>query len=191
MTNTKLETRAGQLTTSRPMYAAIGCIVSLFSAHCGGNLCEPGVSCDQDMSTAALTSEVADASPASGADDVMTEGDDRAGHVSCQDKSTGEVVSCTGEGVGCCAAPTPVCGTYDTCLAANNSNPMLARYEECDGPEDCSQGEHCWQEKGGTMCAVSGGQVIKCHVDSDCPGEPGVCRSGQCSVTGAAPTVGG
>jgi hypothetical protein len=168
-----------------PMYAAIGCMVSLFSSQCA-NVCEPGTACDEAVSSAALMHDDAGPSAAADADNATTAGDDRAGHVSCEDKTTGETVSCTGEGIGCCAAPSPVCGTYDTCLAANNGNPMYATYKECDGPEDCSRGERCWQEKGGTMCAASGGQVIKCHVNSECPGESGVCVNGQCSVTGGA-----
>lgn len=95
------------------------------------------------------------------------------------DVSTPGAVSCggvqCGAGEGCCTSPAAVCGTFDTCLAANDGNPMLASFEECDGPEDCEAGESCRQEKGGTMCAASGGHTIKCHTSSDCPDEAPIC----------------
>jgi len=180
----------------RPLWAAMGCAFGILAAQCS-SVCEPGTSCDYDVSPRALgagaSSETGESSQTAG-DDVNTPGDERAGFVACSGDASAEAASCTGEGLGCCAAPTPTCTTYEACLAANNGNPMLATYHECDGPEDCEAGERCLLERGGTMCAPSGGHVSMCHVDSDCPVEGAECRSGECSVAAVAdamPQAGG
>lgn len=166
----------------RAVRAAIGCIACLVTASCSSAMCEEGTACSASTASASssLESEF-DGSETGTQPAPATATDMRPGFVSCG--ADGQAVSC-GEGQGCCAGPIPMCGTWDSCLDANGGNPMLATFNECDGPEDCETGEECWQGKGGTVCAAQGGYAMMCHADSDCPAEQPVCSpAGTCAAS--------
>lgn len=96
-------------------------------------------------------------------DDVSnTPGDDRTDYLTCTPE--GGAMTC-GPGTVCCGLGTTGC--------AANADQCSVPFGvvECDGPEDCASGEHCWSEPKFTYCAEEHGNYswIKCHTDADCP----------------------
>jgi hypothetical protein len=100
-----------------------------------------------------------------------TPGDDRPEMVLCVPSTTTCRTGCCIDKVSAVAQCSPKCsGTSDTLNVLN-----------CDGPEDCSQGQRCCQSASGDRsCGTSCSAVVCCHVDTDCP--QGKCNTdGQCS----------
>ncbi|WP_053232668.1 hypothetical protein [Sandaracinus amylolyticus] len=86
--------------------------------------------------------------------------------------------------VGCgsmtCNVPAQTCCTQlsgQTCVAPSSCSGGLAAPGNCDGPEDCSDGQLCCAPSGfadlttGTTCAAScGSRHAMCQTDADCSG---------------------
>src|SRR5262249_18304969 len=59
---------------------------------------------------------------------------------------------------------------------------------DCDGPEDCTNGELCCGDPGGSQCSgggCGGGEGVLCHTLNDCPGNGFVACCGVSATTRA------
>lgn len=90
-------------------------------------------------------------------DQAATPGDDRAGYVTCGNISCGPGTRCQ----------NPLNAAVPTCSTAYRVGDIF-----CDGPEDCPDGQWCFQESpSGTQCHESpliGSSESECHSDADC-----------------------
>lgn len=125
--------------------------------------------------------------PVGGADDPATPGDDRPGYFQCGNGST------CGPSQLCCLGLTGCTSldSYPTCPG----RPI----DDCDGPEDCGEGERCWVMRFGHFCGplLGGGYYVACHDDADCSTAPcfqgfpselcALCAAGSCVSPETAP----
>lgn len=137
-------------------------------ARCGDGVVQRGEQCDDGNTQ--------DADGCSSAcrfdDDLATPGDDRPGFMFCAGES--------------CATNGPCCGDVSAakraCLPEGEECTLGS--SECDGPEDCANGQICWEARWALCSAPDsldprGAQ--RCHRDTQCAAgqscDEGMCRA--------------
>ena len=135
-------------------------------ASCGDGALQAGEQCDDGNTTSR------DGCSASCGfdDDTSTPGDDRPGFMVCGSSNcaTGDECCLDGSGnVRVCQLPGTTCNGV---------------WGECDGPEDCSNGDLCWEARW-PLCtppdSLDPRGTRRCHTDADCQ-EDTTCMSGSC-----------
>ena len=164
------------------MRSALYCVIvtlSVAAAACGGNGDPADAGPPADAPIAADGSSITpDAAIDAAAPDAAGPDSGFALGVPCGE--SGDVCA-PPESAGCCTGKG---GT--SCLPAGKST-CFGRLSACDGPEDCTSAEVCCSVQGnGPACAAADacdlqdGNLVQCHVESDCPVAGDHCCGGQC-----------
>lgn len=135
-------------------------------ASCGDGVLQAGEQCDDGNTTSR------DGCSASCGfdDDTRTPGDDRPGFMVCGSSNCATGDECCIDGSG----NTRTCQLPGTTCAAV--------WGDCDGPEDCANGELCWEARWPFCTApdsLDPRGTRRCHVDADCQ-ENTTCTGGYC-----------
>jgi len=124
---------------------------------------------DQGAACVIATDGMADIAYCVGAE-PSTPGDERPGQVAC-----GASLAC--DDLCCVNAISP---PYECGIGSCPGDEVQATYE-CDGPEDCADGELCCATTmGDQTCQTECNVAAKCHVDEDCPAGSVCSTGGSC-----------
>jgi cysteine-rich repeat protein len=142
--------------------------------RCGDAVLDDGEGCDDGNEIGADG-----CSASSEPDDNLTlPGDERAGYFVCAPDAPELGITC-GPGTVCCLTDGPFC------VSADRGCRDVYNVSRCDGPEDCSGGEHCGTHSHGTYCSSQEGSINWCHTDADCVGVAPWLPPGKCGPNGA------
>jgi cysteine-rich repeat protein len=149
-----------------------GCQLEPPPHFCGDGTLDPGEVCDDGNSIGSDGCS----STCQFDDDASTPGDDRVGFLTCTDEDEGVSLTCS-RGTGCCSEPTACRPNEFDCLSPFS-------FQACDGPEDCHEGEQCWEQNQYIGCTARPDwpfRDVLCHTDADCL-LPGLnpCLAGRC-----------